>query len=159
MQVKSFAEILKGKREEFGYKQCEVAEMLYLSSSTYSHYEAGTRLPTIENLIKISALYNMNPLELLYIFAPEDIKSNSETYFNFIRHGKYALSTKELHLLSDFNMLSNDQQNAIINMTNLFKKVTYHINQTFSSTLFPTSRSPNASSAFLSYGFDFEYLI
>lgn len=122
MQVKSFAEVLKGKREEFGYKQCEVAEMLYLSSSTYSHYEAGTRLPTIENLIKISALYNMNPLELLYMFAPEDIKSNSETYFNFIRHGKYALSTKELHLLSDFNMLSNDQQNAIINMTKLLKR-------------------------------------
>lgn len=74
MQVKSFAEILKGKREEFGYKQCEVAEMLYLSSSTYSHYEAGTRLPTIENLIKISALYNMNPRSF-FIYLPLKISN------------------------------------------------------------------------------------
>ncbi len=124
MEKKTFAELLQKKREEFGYKQCEVAEMLYISNSTYSHYETGNRLPTIENLIKIAAVYNMNPMELLYTFTPDDIISDRETYFNFIRHGKYALSTKELNLLSDFNMLQTDQQNVVFNMVKLLKKST-----------------------------------
>ncbi|MDE6026437.1 MAG: helix-turn-helix domain-containing protein [Lachnospiraceae bacterium] len=121
MQKNSFAEILKEKRAEFGYRQCEVAEKLYISNSTYSHYESGTRMPTIENLIKISALYNMNPMELLYVFAPDEVSRNY-AYFNFMKHGKYALSTKELRLVSDFNMLQSDEQNAILHMVQLLKR-------------------------------------
>lgn len=116
-----FSQLLKEKREEHGYKQWEVADMLYVSKSTYSHYESGERLPTIENLIKIAALYNMNPMELLYVFAPDNINSY-DSYYNFMKHGKYALSSKELRLVSDFNMLKSDEQNAVINMVRLLKR-------------------------------------
>lgn len=121
MQEKTFAEILKEKRLESGYRQTQVAEELFISKSTYSHYETGERTPTIENLIKIAAFFNMNPMELLGSFI-SDKRSYSINYLNFMHSGKYALSTKELRLINDYGMLNTEEQAAIENMIRLFKK-------------------------------------
>ena len=50
---------LKKYRVLMGYKQKEVAELLGLkSASRISRWEKGLAMPSVENLIKLSALYS-----------------------------------------------------------------------------------------------------
>lgn len=51
---------LKELREEYGYSQQKLAEMLLIKQNTYSQYENGTRQLPIEYLIELSKIYSVS---------------------------------------------------------------------------------------------------
>lgn len=55
-----FNERLKMLREEYGFTQQHLAEVLNLSSGAVSHYENGTNEPTIETLIRMADILNVS---------------------------------------------------------------------------------------------------
>lgn len=56
---------LKELREEYGYSQQKLAEMLLIKQNTYSQYENGARDLPIEYLIKLSQIYKVSTDYLL----------------------------------------------------------------------------------------------
>lgn len=54
-----FSERLKLLREKAGLTQKEVASMLDMTQSSYSKYEYGTREPNIENILRLSKIFNV----------------------------------------------------------------------------------------------------
>lgn len=53
------SERLRRLRKESGLSQMEAAEKLVVSRQTISRWEAGTSIPTMENLMRLSALYHV----------------------------------------------------------------------------------------------------
>jgi len=51
---------LKELREECGYSQQKIAEMLLIKQNTYSQYENGARNLPIEHLIELSKIYSVS---------------------------------------------------------------------------------------------------
>lgn len=49
---------LRDLREDREVSQQELAELLNIRQSTYSHYETGIRQPSIETLIKLAYFYD-----------------------------------------------------------------------------------------------------
>lgn len=62
---KAIALILKDLRERKGLTQKELAEKLYVTYSTISHYEQGTSTPTTDMIIKLSEFYDVSTDYLL----------------------------------------------------------------------------------------------
>lgn len=56
----TFNERLKMLREDKGFTQQHLSEVLNVSSSAVSHYENGTREPTIETLIRMADVLNVS---------------------------------------------------------------------------------------------------
>lgn len=56
----TFHERLKTLREERGFTQQHLAEVLNLTPSAVSHYENGTNEPTIETLIRMADILNVS---------------------------------------------------------------------------------------------------
>ena len=55
-----FGEMLQELRKDKGWKQSDLADRLGLSKSAIGAYETGISEPSIENLIKIAELFNVN---------------------------------------------------------------------------------------------------
>jgi len=58
-------DILSELREDRGLTQLEVSEILHISNSSVSAYETGARVPNIDILVALSALYNVTTDYLL----------------------------------------------------------------------------------------------
>ena len=56
----TFHERLKTLREESGFTQQHLAEVLNLTSGAVSHYENGTNEPTIDTLIRMADVLNVS---------------------------------------------------------------------------------------------------
>lgn len=56
----TFNERLKILREDEGFTQQHLAEVLNVSTSAVSHYESGTREPTIGTLIQMADILNVS---------------------------------------------------------------------------------------------------
>lgn len=123
MYNKNFAAILKEKRKAAGYNQTQVSKMLFLSRSTYNHFESGIRLPSIDALIRISALYYINPMELINPLIPEEIEKKNPAYVKFIREQNYTLTPRELQFISNFSTLNDEEMDAVNHVINVFNKL------------------------------------
>ncbi len=53
-------ERLKASRKECKLTQLQVAELLGVDRSTYAYYELGVSIPSIENLITLSTIFNVD---------------------------------------------------------------------------------------------------
>ncbi len=51
---------LKELREEYGYSQQKLAELLRIKQNTYSQYENGVRDLPLEYLIELSKIYSVS---------------------------------------------------------------------------------------------------
>lgn len=51
---------LKELREEYGFSQQKIAELLKIKQNTYSQYENGIRDLPIEYLIELSKIYSVS---------------------------------------------------------------------------------------------------
>ena len=69
---------LKELRIESNYSQYEIANLIGIAQVTYSHYELGRRSVSIQNLVKIAKIYNVNTDYLLGI---SDEKSGQNSTF------------------------------------------------------------------------------
>ncbi len=120
MNKPKFSEMLKHQRLASGYNQSEVSSLLYMSRSTYNRYESGERIPPVEFIIRVAALYNIHPIDLMRTLIPDDIWDNNPDYSDFLSRGKYALTSNELKLVDSFKNLSDDEQHFVMNIVNKF---------------------------------------
>ncbi len=56
----TFSERLKTLREEKGFTQQQLADVLHISIATVSHYEKGSREPSIGTLVQIADIFNVS---------------------------------------------------------------------------------------------------
>lgn len=76
---------LKQLRESLGMTQDELAKKLNLTQSTIAYYESGRKMPTLENAIIISNLFDTS---LDYLFGvsdcrtAENIKESEDIYYS-----------------------------------------------------------------------------
>ena len=126
MTKKDFATVLTEKRIAAGYTQAQAADALYLSRSTYNHYEKGTRLPSAEVLVQISVQFKIDPMELILpLIHPEDLK-DYPFYKNILPNSK--LTVREKQILAYYRSLENDEQKAILNMACLLSRTHSDLN-------------------------------
>lgn len=111
-----FSTLLKSLRQTAGYSQCETAELLYLSRSTYNHYEAGERTPSVEIVIRIAALFHIHPVDIIGTFIPADIKKINPGYLDTLYCGKYSFTTDDTKVLSCYNALQDKEKEIVLKL-------------------------------------------
>ena len=76
----NFREVLQTKRKSMGLTQEDLADKLFVSSKTISNWETNKTTPDIDNVIRISQLFDisLNNLLLEGSNMVENIKKNSE---------------------------------------------------------------------------------
>ncbi|MCK5731850.1 MAG: helix-turn-helix transcriptional regulator [Tenericutes bacterium] len=89
-----FHEKLRNLRKQKNMSQEELANQLDISRQSVSKWESGLSMPDLENVIKLSELFEVSLDYLL-----KDRKSESE--FNY-----YTVDTKEKKAMSKINILS-----------------------------------------------------
>ncbi len=117
---KKFAAVLTEKRIAAGYTQAQAADALYLSRSTYNHYENGTRIPSAEVLVLISIKFKIDPIDLLIPLTPSGTTKDLPLYANLLPNSK--LSSKEKQILAYYRCLEKEEQQALLNMANLLTR-------------------------------------
>lgn len=116
MKNYTFAKILKSHRKAAGYNQAEAAEKLLVSRSAYNHYETGDRTPGTETLIRIAALYNMNPNDLLGTLIPPEIKADYPGFMNTLYCGKYAFTSEDIQLTACYKSLQDEEKEVVLSL-------------------------------------------
>lgn len=111
-----FSSVLTQQRKSAGLHQSQVADALFMSRSTYNHYEKGTRIPPIDAIIRISAFYRLNPLDLICTLIPKDIELKYPDYIDWVYSGKYAIKTKQIRMITLFSALTEADQKSIEQM-------------------------------------------
>ncbi len=91
----NIGEKLKALRNSRHFSQKQVADMMGLASSSISSYEAGSRYPSYDVLVKYSRIFHVSTDYILGI---------------------------ERHLSIDASDLSEREFNAVIEVVNLFRK-------------------------------------
>ena len=92
-------------RKEKSLTQKEVANLLNISRSTYTHYEKSTREPDLAMLNKIAGLMDVS---LDYLCGLSTQRKSSQVLFNYIKRTKeefpdLKLSDLNLEELNDFS--------------------------------------------------------
>ena len=64
-ELKKLAKNLKDLRKQFNYTQSYVAKQIGITCSSYQAYEWGVTVPTLQNFIKLTKLYNVSCDDLL----------------------------------------------------------------------------------------------
>lgn len=63
----NFSKNLRLERKSKNYTQKYVADLLGIKPQSYQAYECGIAMPTVENLLKISTIFNISLDELFEI--------------------------------------------------------------------------------------------
>lgn len=115
-----FSNFIHNLRLSRNYSICDVSNALFIHRSTYYHYEKGDRIPSVEIILRISNLYRINPMELFYTLASEEVKKVNQTLVNY-RYANMSMYTpEELQFLKEIAYLNAEQQGAVLNMVKLF---------------------------------------
>ena len=113
MENKIFANIIKSQRTISGYNQTQAAKLLLLTRSSYQHYESGRRMPSLETVIRMGALYKIHPVDLIGALVPKEIKEALPNYLDILYCGKSAFSSEEIHIISLYNELADEEKRII----------------------------------------------
>lgn len=120
LMPEKLAAFLKHKREEYSLSQNDVADIIGLSRATYSRYELGIRMPTLESLLNLSTFYRINPMELICTLIPAKELSSAPEFKNFKFYSNDDLSLYDQELLQNYKKLNKNQKEAIDNLINTF---------------------------------------
>ena len=115
-------EILKEKRNALGYTQSETADLLFITRSTYNHYEKGERTPPVEVLVRIAQLYKMNPLDFIAPLIPPEYLVDIYLPLQNLHYGYSNIQQKNKLLVTTFNSLDIQEQNLIISLMQSLSK-------------------------------------
>lgn len=99
---------LRRLREAKGYTQKEIAEQLNTLSQTYSNYETGQRIPSLDFLIDLSEFYHI-PLDILICGV---VDGNGNT-------ARTPLNSDLASLLTEYQALSSWDQHEIRSLIRL----------------------------------------
>ena len=88
--------VLRNLRKRKRYSQTELAAIIGISRSGYSHYETGRNHPPIEMLIQLSGIYQISYTDLLDLSysKPEKPTNESKNSLEKIQH-KFPLLPEE----------------------------------------------------------------
>ena len=64
--LRHFSDVLRQWRKEHGLKQSAAAKELGVSASTWGHWEARARFPSLENLVALSR-YTKIPIQHFFL--------------------------------------------------------------------------------------------
>ncbi|KAB8130306.1 helix-turn-helix transcriptional regulator [Gracilibacillus oryzae] len=81
-----FQERLKGLREEYEFKQEEMAKKLNISTSAYGYYEQGRNEPSLETIKEISATFNVSTD---YLLGLTNVKNSANLSADELNHLTY----------------------------------------------------------------------
>jgi len=109
-QHKETAERLRHYREACALSQQQVAKALNIERSTYTRYETGKTEPNLSSIVKLSAIYNVSPAQLLPMSEADD-----ETVHSFKDNTRssipiFQLSKDERGLIAMFRALNKDKK-------------------------------------------------
>lgn len=119
MQTEDLSKKLRILRENCGLSQGQVANKLFISRAAYSHYETGKRIPNIENIMQLSSIYNINPIELFKTLIQKKSNNPSDIPDFNEQDNYFKVSNKTYEFMNTFNKLNSTEQDLIISMTNL----------------------------------------
>lgn len=95
-----FYEKLKENRMKLNLSKQDLADKLKISKQTVSKWESGISMPDIENLVKLSKLFNVSTDYLL-----KDSKSKSDfSYYTVVEEKKKSLSPFKLLSILAFSL-------------------------------------------------------
>ena len=117
------AEKLRHYREACALSQRQVADALNIERSTYTKYETGDTEPNLNTIVRLAAIYNVSPTELLPMDAAEDpaMRDLIDTVHN--NSPIYQLSKDERGLIARYRALDRDEKKLAMElMGNLSKK-------------------------------------
>lgn len=116
MNTPTIGTFLKEKRKAAGLSQKKVAQTLAISPSLYNHFENEKRIPSLEIIMKFSKLYDINPMDIIYMISTKERYANELFFIRHIKNEKTSFSEKENSLLNMFNTLSNTEQDIVLKM-------------------------------------------
>lgn len=122
MRNETLSKKLRNLRESSGLSQGQIASKLYITRAAYSHYETGKRTPTIENLLQLSSLYKINPLELIELSLSKNQNNLYDLSEEKSSTNLICKSNKSDDFINNFNNLSQFDQELIIYMTKQLSK-------------------------------------
>lgn len=110
----SIAENLRRYREACALSQKQVADALNLERSTYTKYETGSSEPGLSTLVKIAAIFNVSPMDLL-----PDIDDQTHQVLGDICRADspiYQLAKDERGLVALYRGLNKEQKRMLFNL-------------------------------------------
>lgn len=117
MANKYFIETIRSLREKCGYTQEQVANALSLDRSTYTYYETGKTEPSIDSLIKLAKLFQVNVINLLLreeeqALMYSDSKMNRKMANSRPENDShiYDLTREEKQLMCYFRTMGSDKR-------------------------------------------------
>ncbi|HCY52317.1 MAG TPA: transcriptional regulator [Clostridiales bacterium] len=117
MDRKEIARNIKRMRENSGYTQQQVADVLNVDRSTYAYYELGKILPSIETIYALSRVFNVHYSELLGGERKDRKKlmdSGGRDYQKAAPINVYELNKDEKTLIMHFRMLSQEAKDDVL---------------------------------------------
>lgn len=91
-------DILAELREDSGFTQKDLSELLHVSVSSISAYESGKRLPSIDVLIAYARQFNVSTDYILGLTnSSESLSVFTEEYYNGRMIGDIISDLKKLH--------------------------------------------------------------
>ena len=117
------ADKLRHYREACVLSQKQVADALNIERSTYTKYETGDTEPNLRTIVRLAAIYNVPPAELLPMEAADDpaVQGLKDTARN--NSPIYQLSKDERGLIARYRALDKAQKKQARElMGNLSKK-------------------------------------
>ncbi len=117
---KDVSEKLRTCRENCALSQRQVAEALNIERSTYTKYETGSTEPSLAMLVKLAAIYNVSPTELL-----PNYEESEKRVFRDSAHSDspiYQLSKDERGLVALYRGLTKEEKRQAIELLANFPK-------------------------------------
>lgn len=106
---KKIAEKLKLIRMAYGYSQRSIGEYVDISRQGYAHYEAGTRVPDITTLYKLSILYGIPMNDMVndkLVITSKDFVGEEALYST-------SEMTLETELLNNFRRIDDEDKEMV----------------------------------------------
>jgi len=113
--VPSFGQNLIIYRKKSGLTQQEVADKLNLNRSTYTKYETSVSEPSLEILLKIADIFDVEPSKLLNTDAPKIDAPK-------VARPDIIPSESEKKTIGDLRLLNASQKEEILNTISKFIK-------------------------------------
>jgi transcriptional regulator with XRE-family HTH domain len=110
---KGTAERLRHFREACALSQQQVANALNIERSTYTRYELGKTEPNLSSVVKLSAIYNISPTELLPMLEAEDGSASRLKDTVQANSPIFQLSKDERGLVALYRALSKDEKKQL----------------------------------------------
>lgn len=98
---------LKAMRNNRGLKQSDVAQVLGISTSSYSHYECGINTPDISLVMKLCRFYKINIMHMIFIMCLDSIVGEDmeiDILFQVLSYGYFG-NRDEYHLIEAYRSL------------------------------------------------------